>query len=178
MPVLDNVWEGFIRDVEGPVEDIHDFTIYGLSNDGSQRRVPSFLDYPPIPTPQLRTSLYRTGASGSTPHFKSPHELNSDSEESEDEEQIDVGFALSQFPAPPPPPPMPRRRTPPRPLVLRPTPSIAPLPPSPSFSSGESTPVATPHHSPLCRAFPEEGHTEKALSLSRLCRTDYSHYSH
>ncbi|KAJ6515982.1 hypothetical protein C8R45DRAFT_919872 [Mycena sanguinolenta] len=145
MPVLDNVWEGFIRDVEGPVEDIHDFTIYGLSNAGpstSPQGVPAFLDYPPMPIPQPRTSMYRTGASGSTPHFRSPHELNSDSE-SEDEEEIDVDFALSQFPAPPPPP-MPRRRAPPRPLVLRPTPSIAPLPPSPSFSSGESTPVVTP----------------------------------
>ncbi|KAF7352886.1 hypothetical protein MVEN_01255900 [Mycena venus] len=146
MPVLDNVWEGFIRDVEGPGEDINDFTIYGLAKDGpytSQRGVQAVLD-PPL-TPQPRTSLYRTAASGSTPHFKSPHELNSDSE-SEDENRLnDLGFPLSQFPLSqfPAPPPMPRRRTP-RPLVLLPTPSLAPLPPSPSFSSGESTPVATP----------------------------------
>ncbi|KAJ7368189.1 hypothetical protein DFH08DRAFT_17737 [Mycena albidolilacea] len=141
LPVLDNVWEGFIREIEGRAEDILDFTIYGLGKDRpytSQRGIEAVLDPPRAPQP--RQTIYRTSASGSTPHFKSPHELHSDSE-SEDESQENVGFSLSQFPAPPP---MSRRRAPPKPLVLLPTPSIAPLPPSPSFSSGESTPVATP----------------------------------
>jgi len=98
----------------------------------------------PPRTPQPRASIYyRPAASGSTPHFKSPHELNSESDSEDESGQIDVGFSLSQFPTPPRPP-MPRRRMPPKPLVLLPTPSIAPLPPSPLLSSGESTPVATP----------------------------------
>lgn len=129
-----------MRDVEGPGEDINDFTIYGLSNDRlstSRRGVQAVLDPPLTP----RATMYRTAASGSTPHLKSPHELNSDSDSEDESRQIEIGFPLSQFPAPPP---MPRRRRIPRPLILLPTPSIAPLPPSPSFSSGESTPVATP----------------------------------
>lgn len=141
LPVLDNVWEGFIREIEGRAEDILDFTVYGLAKDRpytSQRGIEAVLDPPRAPPP--RRTIYRTSASGSTPHLKSPHELHSDSD-SEDESQENVGFSLSQFPAPPP---MSRRRAPPKPLVLLPTPSIAPLPPSPSFSSGESTPVATP----------------------------------
>ncbi|KAF7301363.1 hypothetical protein MIND_00701500 [Mycena indigotica] len=49
-------------------------------------------------------------------------------------------FPLSLFPKPPP-----LRTHRPPPLTLRPTPTIAPLPPSPAFiNSNDSTPVATP----------------------------------
>ncbi|KAJ7047477.1 hypothetical protein C8F04DRAFT_1172069 [Mycena alexandri] len=154
MPELDNVWEGFIRDAEG--EDIDDFFTsprrsdrppYASTASLHSRGAEAILD--PSFTRKPRPTLYRAGGSESTPYLLRTPDLtsDSDSEYSSDETvQKDVQFPLSLFP---PPPPLLRRRMAPKPLVLLPTPSIAPLPPSPafpspSFSSAESTPVATP----------------------------------
>ncbi|KAJ7667916.1 hypothetical protein DFH06DRAFT_232981 [Mycena polygramma] len=152
MPELDNVWEGFIRDVEG--EDVDDYTVpprrHGLSKDRpcvsdafsprSPRGVQAILD-----TSLPRRAVYRAGPSRSTPYLGYPPELISDSESEYSTDETshghDAPFSLSLFPAPPP---IRRRATAPKPLVLLPTPSIAPLPPSPSWSSRDSTPVATP----------------------------------
>ncbi|KAJ7129795.1 hypothetical protein C8R44DRAFT_89200 [Mycena epipterygia] len=151
MPELDNVWKGFMKDAEG--EDAHDFIIpplrRGVSEDpslvGTRRRVQAMLDPPTVRQP--RPTMYRAGGSESTPYLACSADLSSesDSEYSNDEtSQTNPGFPLSLFPAPPPLPM--RRRTTPKPLVLLPTPTIAPLPPSPSisYSSRDSTPVATP----------------------------------
>ncbi|KAK7061628.1 hypothetical protein R3P38DRAFT_666389 [Favolaschia claudopus] len=138
LPVLDNVWEGFMRDVESSADDIEDFAVYGISN-CSQYASQEAAEVCRR-TPKMRPPLYRNAASESTPHLPSLYEL-SDSESDDGSRQNDCAFPLSQFPSPPP---MPRRRTAPTPLVLLPTPTIAPLPPSPLYSSGDSTPVATP----------------------------------
>ncbi|KAJ7781353.1 hypothetical protein B0H16DRAFT_617365 [Mycena metata] len=152
MPELDNVWEGFIRDAEG--EDTDDlFTSprrsdrpYSSTTSLHNRGAQAILD--PSLTRKPRPTLYRAGGSESTPYLLRTPDLTSDSDSDSGDETVqkDVQFALSLFPHPPP---LTRRRMPPKPLVLLPTPSIAPLPPSPafpspSFSSAESTPVATP----------------------------------
>ncbi|KAF9006494.1 hypothetical protein BDQ17DRAFT_1540308 [Cyathus striatus] len=54
---------------------------------------------------------------------------------------IDSDDPISLFPSPPP---LVVRKKVPQPLILRPTPTIAPLPPSPCFSSCDFTPPATP----------------------------------
>ncbi|KAJ7507692.1 hypothetical protein B0H11DRAFT_2218526 [Mycena galericulata] len=147
MPELDDVWEGFMKDVEG--EDANNFTIPPRRRHvscaltcpvGSRSGAQAFLD-PPAAFPS-RTPLYRAWGSESTPYLAYDSGQISDSESEEEAGQGDVGFSLSLFPIPPPLPT--RRRLPPKPLVLLPTPTIAPLPPSPSYSSRDSTPIATP----------------------------------
>ncbi|KAJ7499026.1 hypothetical protein FB451DRAFT_1161619 [Mycena latifolia] len=149
MPELDNVWEDFIKDVEG--EDDDNFTIAPrrgrVATDRpivSHQAVHAFLD-PPSVRQSARPTLYHSiRGSGSTPYLAyNPESTDEEGSESSSDEtsQGNAGFSLALFPAPPP---LPRRRTTPKPLVLHPTPTIAPLPPSPSFSSRDSTPIATP----------------------------------
>ncbi|KAJ6599171.1 hypothetical protein DFH09DRAFT_27501 [Mycena vulgaris] len=149
MPELDDVWEGFMKDVEG--ENADNFAIplrrHAWARDrlvGSQQGVQAILDPPSVRQPRL--SLYRTTrGSESTPYLKyTPDLTDAEGSESSDDETSpsNPGFSLSLFPAPPPLPV--RRRTTPKPLILLPTPTIARLPPSPSFSSRDSTPIATP----------------------------------
>ncbi|KAJ7179231.1 hypothetical protein C8R46DRAFT_1073022 [Mycena filopes] len=161
MPELDNVWEGFIRDAEE--EDTDEFALFLPRRSGPFRDRPYASSvslnsrgaehiFDPSFTRKPRPAMYRAGGSESTPYLIRTPDLtsDSDSELSGDEttQKKNVQFPLSLFP-PPPPLPHTRRRAAPKPLVLLPTPSIAPLPPSPamhspSFSSAESTPVATP----------------------------------
>ncbi|KAJ7179888.1 hypothetical protein C8R43DRAFT_379065 [Mycena crocata] len=155
LPQLDNVWEGFMKDAEG--EDCDPFSVLpkvhsaalGTSLVGSCQRfegVHTILESSLGRQPRPRPTFYRAGGSESTPYLASTSNLalESDSECSNDEitHGNNAGFSLSLFPSPPPLPM--RRRATPKPLVLMPTPSIAPLPPSPSYSSRDSTPVATP----------------------------------
>ncbi|KAJ7742505.1 hypothetical protein DFH07DRAFT_43478 [Mycena maculata] len=142
LPELDNVWEGFMKDVEG--EDVDPFMIparpkdrpYASNSSVGSQRVQAMLD--PPSAPQMRPTLYRAWGSESTPYlaYNSRRTSDSDSDYSNEDD------AISLFPDPPPL--NIRRRLAPKPLVLLPTPTIAPLPPSPSYSSRDSTPVATP----------------------------------
>ncbi|KAJ7638711.1 hypothetical protein FB45DRAFT_903606 [Roridomyces roridus] len=123
MPELDHVWEDFMKDVQD--EDI-------IGAPPSRHGVHVILD-PPRPT------LYRAWGSESSPYLTSSSAQTSDSES---DTGTDPENTLALFPIPPPLPT--RRRMAPKPLVLLPTPTIAPLPPSPSYSSRDSTPLATP----------------------------------
>ncbi|KAJ7095277.1 hypothetical protein B0H15DRAFT_102857 [Mycena belliarum] len=129
MPELDDVWEGFIKDAEGEIDDVTS-TIPVRRRGVPTRGAP--VQRCPARHPSRSTLYSDTRGSDSTPFLSFTPELT-DGDSSNDE--------LSLFPLPPP---LPRRRPPPKVLILRPTPSIAPLPPSPSLSSTDSTPIATP----------------------------------
>ncbi|KAJ6629096.1 hypothetical protein B0H10DRAFT_22410 [Mycena sp. CBHHK59/15] len=173
MPELDDIWEGFIKDIEGETEDVdefifsarrlpssdlisnvHSWTVVSttsplLVSERSPQAAQAALDHSHRSRPQPH-SLYRaTRSTPQLPNTKSGAQppipsTESDLEpSSEDELGSNVGFSLSLFPTPPPL--TWRKRGAPKPLVLLPTPTIAPLPPSPSASSSmDSTPIATP----------------------------------
>ncbi|KAJ7283759.1 hypothetical protein C8J57DRAFT_1498769 [Mycena rebaudengoi] len=147
MPELDKVWEGFMKDVEGDAESPTPRPSPPSAKPTRARRPAHAI----TDTRSQPHGLYC--ASGSTPHLpyiarpdKSPRIFSPESDFESSDDEIShpgrkTGFSLSLFPAPPP---FTVRRRAPKPLVLLPTPSIAPLPPSPSLSSGDSTPLATP----------------------------------
>ncbi|TFK43649.1 hypothetical protein BDQ12DRAFT_189931 [Crucibulum laeve] len=106
------------------------------------KTVHAMLDLSTKPKPR---SLYHS--TGSTPHLPyvepyspSPSRLDVHPRPSFVHSES-LADPLALFPSPPP---LIIRKKVPKPLILRPTPSIAPLPPSPCFSSRDSTPPTTP----------------------------------
>lgn len=108
----------------------------------SHRTVHAVLDLSDMPSPR---SLYH--ATGSSPHlpYKKDSKDKSSRSKSESSKNDNEGKPSKDFPLglfPSPPPLVIRKR--PKPLVLLPTPTLARLPPSPAFSSADSTPPTTP----------------------------------
>ncbi|KAJ7068167.1 hypothetical protein C8F01DRAFT_1246705 [Mycena amicta] len=117
-PQLDNTWAGFLRDTEEDDDFVPRVHLTRRSNASNPTLVRS-----KVSEPAPRIDCHSESDSESSPEWSSPS----------------THFPLSLFPSPPP-----LRARRPAPLILRPTPTIAPLPPSPGFNSNDSTPVATP----------------------------------
>ena len=151
LPELDGVWKGFLEEVE---EDQHSLTAStglrgplppgrrprSVATVRSPPRVKRFQDLPPSPSYDKRLFEIKP------PPMEDMHESESDSDDDDDaeaESPSTPGFSASLALFPPPPPLTIRRRPIPKPLEIRPPP-VSTLPPSPSTSSLDSTPIATP----------------------------------
>ncbi|KAJ3999499.1 hypothetical protein F5050DRAFT_1804924 [Lentinula boryana] len=149
MPELDGVWKGFLEDVN---ED-HD----SLCN-GSVPDLPPTQAYSPSVHPRLHGEAGSSGSqsnarrpratlhtSKSISHIvsldKSPSSPRSSLSSTESRSCVTDFDSLALFPAPPP---LKIRKKIPKPLILLPTATLAPLPPSPSTGSLNPTPVVTP----------------------------------
>ncbi|KAF9075948.1 hypothetical protein BDP27DRAFT_1415103 [Rhodocollybia butyracea] len=137
MPELDGVWKDFLDDVN---EDSSSLSMYSTPKLPQIRPGSAGIDSyisprgrgSSKPRPTLHTSK---SVANIAPSPRS-------SIASDDSLALIADFdSLLLFPAPPP---LIIRKRVPKPLVLRPSATIAPLPPSPTISSLDSTPLATP----------------------------------
>ncbi|PBL02514.1 hypothetical protein ARMGADRAFT_258069 [Armillaria gallica] len=161
LPQLDGVWKGFLQDIdEDPL-----LLAVGSKGVGSHKPAPSgtrrngatsptgksrssriIVDAVLDPsTHSLRNRYHITGSTSHLPYVK--ESLSRSSSEANirlsSSKSVDVNQTetfLSLFPSPPP---LRIRKKNLKPLVLLPTPTIVPLPPSPAYSS-DTTPTGTP----------------------------------
>lgn len=161
LPQLDGVWKGFLQDIdEDPL-----LLEVGSKGVGSHKPTPSGMRRSGATSPtgksrssriivdavldpsthSLRNRYHITGSTSHLPYVK--ESLSRSSSEANirfsSSKSVDVNQTepfLSLFPSPPP---LRIRKKNLKPLVLLPTPTIVPLPPSPAYSS-DTTPTGTP----------------------------------